>query len=77
MKYTIKTEEVDTPDNMWCEIGHIAPEFFKRGGEGTEPLPIRFWHVTGDGNNKIICEPCLVLVNFMAKNKAQKERDGK
>ena len=81
IKADVTFKEVDVPDERWCESGHQAPETYKRNGKDSEPEPIRFWHMRGRGQNKIICEPCMTIVMYMAKKKAQKriaeEKNGK
>lgn len=68
-------DEVDPPDDMWCECGHVASKTFKRNGPDSEPLPTRFWRIKGNGFDKIICEPHLVLLNHMLKQR-KKEKNG-
>lgn len=70
-------KEIDPPDDLWCESGHYAPSAFKRGGPDSEPMPIRFWHAKGIGFNKCICEPCLILVNYVARIKRKKQKEVK
>jgi hypothetical protein len=67
IKADVTFKEVDAPDNLWCNCGHTAPKEYKRNGSNSESLPIRFWHVTGMGNNITICEPCMTVVIYMAK----------
>jgi hypothetical protein len=67
-------KHVDSPSDMWCDSGHHAHETFKREGPKGKPLPTRFWRVSGKGFDKVVCEPCLVLINYMIKRK--KERHG-
>jgi len=70
--------EVDEPPNRWCDCGHIAPEQFARGGPDDVLQPTRFFRVTGkvagQDIDRVICEPCCVIVNFLAarKKKARK-----
>ena len=79
IKSDVTFSQTDVPDDLWCESGHKAPETYKRNGKDSEPLPIRFWHMKGRGQNKIICEPCMTLVMFLAKQSSnkRKEKDGK
>lgn len=70
----IQFRQVNTPDDLWCECGHVAPKLFKREGPDSEAQPIRFWKISGNGHNKIICEPCLVIINYAARIKKQ-QRD--
>jgi hypothetical protein len=71
----ITFSEVDVPDNLMCECGHKAPIEFKRNGPDSESMPIRFWHMKGNGVNKIICEPCMILVNYLAAQKRKVKND--
>ena len=67
--------QVDDPPNRWCDSGHVAAEQFARGGPGDVLQPTRFFRVSGNVNgeniDKIICEPCCVIVNFLAARKRQ------
>jgi len=72
----IEFQQIETPEDLWCECGHIAPKLFKRYGPDSEPQPIRFWKIRGKGQGKIICEPCLIIVNYAARIKKQRERNG-
>ena len=74
IKSDVTFKEVDVPEDLWCECGHTAPETYKRDGSDSEPLPIRFWHMTGRGQNKIICEPCMTIVMFMARKRSDKRK---
>lgn len=74
IKFDTTYKEVDPPDNMWCDCGHVAPKTFRRNGPDSEPLPTRFWRVVGKGFDQTICEPHLVLLNYLIKRK--RERHG-
>jgi len=64
-----QTEE--PPMNHWCSSGHTAPEFFRRLGPGTEPEPTRFYHLKSNDIDTVVCEPCLIIANHVAKIKRQ------
>ena len=64
--------EVEQPSDCWCENGHIAPKEFKREGPDAEPEPTKFFHINGDGFNKTICEPCLIVINYLVQQKKKK-----
>jgi hypothetical protein len=64
-KPNIIFKEVNVPQDLLCDNGHIAPQYYKRNGIDSEELPIRFWHVTGSGINKTICEPCMTILNYL------------
>ena len=67
--------EVEQPEDLWCENGHIAPKEFKRNGVDLEPT--KFFHISGDGFNKTICEPCLIVVSYVVRqNKKKGKTDG-
>jgi hypothetical protein len=74
-KSDIVFSEVDPPENLICECGHKAPFEFKRDGPDSESLPTRFWHMKGNGADKIICEPCMILVNYLAAQKRKNKND--
>ncbi len=61
--------EVEAPFNKWCACGHVAPTLFKRNGPDSPEEPTRFFLVSGQGINNIYCEICLIVANFMSKNK--------
>ena len=66
--------EVDTPENRWCSSGHVGPETFKRSGPEGEEEPTKFFRVVNKDIDIIICEPCLILANYIARlNKNKKE----
>ena len=64
---------VDVPKDNWCDSGHSVKDdaTFKRGGPDSPADPIRFFNISyqDKGINKTCCEPCLVLINFLAKAK--------
>jgi hypothetical protein len=70
LKPDITFSEVSDPPNRWCDSGHVAPEQFARGGPDDVLQPTRFFRVYGKVNgdviDKTICEPCSVIVNFLA-----------
>jgi hypothetical protein len=67
---TIKT--VDPPHSRWCQgVGHVVPADAKFQGKDT-----RFFHVSGDGIDKVVCEPCLTVANAMARRKKDERRNG-
>lgn len=70
IKATITYKEIEPPDNRYCCTGHVAPEKFKRNPNG-EKEPTKFFHVTGDERfpHGVYCEPCLIIANFLAKQK--------
>lgn len=65
----VEFKEVDPPEDFWCECGHTAPKLFKRAGPDSKSELIRFWHIKGAGHSKIICEPCLVIINYKVRMK--------
>lgn len=66
LKADIIFQEVSAPEDLWCECGHTAPAMYKRAGPNSELLPIRFWHMKGRGVDRIICEPCMTIINWKA-----------
>lgn len=68
-------KEVDPPNDLMCECGHQAPTKFKRNGPDSESLPIRFWHMKGKEVNKVICEPCMIIINYLAAQKRKNKND--
>lgn len=66
--------EVEVPQDHQCSSGHKAPEFFKRGGPESDSEPIKFFRVKGQGTDIVICEPCLILANYLAKIQRQTKR---
>lgn len=75
LKADIRFEQVDVPDGYWCENGHQAPELYRRDGPDSDLLPIRFWHMKGCGIDRIICEPCMTIINYMIFNKRKKKKE--
>ena len=61
----------DPPLTNWCASGHKAPELFRNGGPGSPEEPTRFFHVTGKDINMIVCEPCMIIANHVARLKKQ------
>jgi hypothetical protein len=61
--------EVEAPINNWCSSGHCAPKEFKRYGSKGVSEKTKFFHVCGNGINSIYCEPCLIVANYVGKNK--------
>ena len=72
--------EVEAPSDRWCEGakgGHNIPDDAAFQGK-----PTRFFQLSGPVMKKtiVICEPCLVVANFMASqhrklNKLKEELD--
>lgn len=67
MKADITFSEVEKPLNNWCSCGHTAPETFKREGAQGKEEPIKFFRVSNKDIDIIICEPCLIIANYMAR----------
>lgn len=65
----IVIKEVEPPINNWCASGHCAPALFKRKGPNSNSEKMRFFNFSGKGINAIYCEACLIVAQFMAKNK--------
>jgi len=78
IKPNITYKEIDTPENRRCDCCHKAPETFRRDGPGTPSLPTKFFHVKmTEGNiDGVFCEPCLVLVNYLANQKRKERKNG-
>ena len=65
-KADLTQREVEPPTDRWCEGakgGHNVPDDAEFQGK-----PTRFFRLSGPVMDKsvVICEPCLVLANFMA-----------
>lgn len=72
LKPDVTFKNVDPPVDMYCQNGHVAPEFFRRSN--SEDTPMKFYHVSGSGFDKVICEACLTLIFAISKKK--KEENG-
>jgi len=71
---TITYKEVDPPDDWLCDCGHTAPELFKRDGAGAAAFPTKFFKVKSkNGLNGTYCEPCLIVINYLAHQKKKKK----
>lgn len=66
-------QEITCPAGQWCDAGHVAPKEFRRDGPASPLEPTRFFRVTGLGIDGIFCEPCLIVVNWIARRKRKKE----
>jgi hypothetical protein len=73
LKVDITVKEITNHSNRECCSGHIAPEFFKREGPDGPEEPTRFFHVIGNGINGIYCEPCLIIANYLARQKKKEK----
>ena len=67
-------KEVDPPLNNFCSCGHISTGEYKRSPD-SDPEPIRFFQVNGLEINGIYCEPCLVLIHYLARIKKGKKNE--
>ena len=65
--------EIDEHIGHWCDSGHKPPILFRREGPESPELPTRFFHVRvkSGGIDRIICEPCLIITNHMARLKKE------
>lgn len=64
-------KEIEQPQDRKCDCGHLAPAHFKRNGSEYEEELTKFFKVSGLISG-IYCEPCLMIVNYMAKRKRDK-----
>ena len=64
-------QEVSPPISRYCHSGHTAPEFFKETQENGTPRQVKFFQVSGGDTDRVVCELCLILANFMAKCKKE------
>jgi hypothetical protein len=71
IKADIEIKQVENPTDNWCESGHHAPLEWRRGGPDSCLEPTTFWHIKGKGVNKVICEPCLMIVNYLKMKKGK------
>lgn len=76
MEQNITFKEVEIPNNYQCDSGHKAPKLYKRNGPESDLLPIRFWHMTGCGINKVICEPCMTIINYLIQQRMKNNGKG-
>lgn len=74
---TITYKEVDPPEGLICDCGHVAPELFKRDGPGANAIPTKFFRVRGlNGSiSGTYCEPCLIVINYVASQKKKSKKD--
>jgi hypothetical protein len=63
----LSIETIDAPEDLRCEFGphsggcgHTAPTEFR--GE-----PTKFYRISAKCASKVICEPCLIIANHLAK----------
>lgn len=68
LKEDLLIKEV-TPLNSWCCSGHFAPNKFKREGPTQPEEPTKFFHVIGNNIDGIYCELCLIIANYISKQK--------
>ncbi len=74
IKADLTFKEIDPPADRWCTSGHKAPELFRRGGPSSNLEPTKFFEVTNDkGLLGIVCEPCLIIANHIARLKKKAE----
>lgn len=72
LKEDLAIKQLDEPPlGNWCDSGHKAPEFFKKDGPDSEPVPMRFFVVKNKNIHQTVCEACLIVANHMAKLKKQ------
>jgi hypothetical protein len=71
-KPDLTMNQVENPINNYCDSGHIAAE--KVRISDSEIIDMRFFQVSGNGINKIVCEHCLIVANYKAQQiKKQKK----
>lgn len=73
LKPDVTFSEIDDPPNRWCDAGHVAPTVFSRTGPDGILEKTKFFNVYGNAGgqqiNKNLCEPCCIIINFLADKK--------
>ena len=72
IRANLTLKEVDRPHDGVCDCGHVAPEEFRRNGSDSEAEPTKFFKCSGLING-VYCEPCLIIINHMARLKKGQE----
>lgn len=67
----LSIKQVENPVNNWCDSGHKAPALFRRSGPNSDLEPIKFFQIVNKNINQIVCEPCLIVANHLAKLKKE------
>lgn len=65
-KADITYKQVENYD-YWCDTGHYTKKTFKRNGQEEEK--IKFFKVISNNLCGIYCEPCLIVANYMIRQK--------
>ena len=69
-KPDLTIKQVSTPYEHRCSSGHKAPENFKLEGAHGQETPTRFFEIyKGSEYLGIFCEPCLIISNYIARQK--------
>ncbi len=74
MKADLVYREVLPPVGNYCSSGHTAPETFPRDGEDKPAVTTKFFHVAGQNIDIVVCEPCLIVANYMAQQMKEQEK---